>query len=60
MKKRIKLPRWLTVNFIGACEQYLQETGRKNVRLGKFLGWLQDKTIKNRRKQKIEVKREGD
>jgi len=42
MKKRIKLPRWLTVNFIGACEQCLQETGRKDVRLGAFLSWLQD------------------
>ncbi|MBA7547019.1 hypothetical protein ES705_39421 [subsurface metagenome] len=57
MKRIIKFPRWLTGNLIGAYEQYLQETGRKDVRLGTFLGWLQGKTIKNKG-TKIEAKRQ--
>jgi len=57
MKRVIKFPRWLTTNLIGAYEQYLKETDRKDVRLGKFLSWLQNKTIKNKGKT-IEAKRE--
>jgi len=51
MKRIIKFPRWLTGNLIGAYEQYLKETGRKDVRLGEFLGWLRGKTIKNKKKE---------
>jgi hypothetical protein len=46
MKKAIKLPRYCTPNFIGACEEFMREKNKKEVRLGEFLNWLQERTIK--------------
>lgn len=47
MKLIKKLPRFLSVNFIGACEEFLRQTGKREVRLGEFLAWL-----RNRRREK--------
>ena len=41
MRKRVKLP---TPNLLGAYEQFTKETEKKEIRLGEFLSWLQDKT----------------
>lgn len=46
MRKVTKLPRYLTVNFIGACEEYCKDTGKKEVRLGDFLSWLKERSGK--------------
>jgi len=43
MRKIIKYP---SPNLLGAYEQFIKETGKKEIRLGEFLGWLQDRTNK--------------
>ena len=45
MRKIIKYP---SPNLLGAYTQFIKETGKKEIRLGEFLSWLQDKTIKRR------------
>jgi len=44
MRKIIKYP---SPNLLGAYEQFIKKTGKKEIRLGEFLSWLQDNT--NRR-----------
>ena len=41
MRKTMKYP---SPNLLGAYEQFTKETGNKEIRLGEFLSWLQDKT----------------
>lgn len=43
MRRRFELP---TPNLLGAYEQFIKETRKKEIRLGEFLGWLQDRTNK--------------
>ena len=52
MRKIIKYP---SPNLLGAYEQFIKETGKKEIRLGEFLSWLQDKTNQKERGNK-EVK----
>lgn len=44
-----KLSRFLTPNFIDACEEFMQQTEKRKVRLGEFLAWL---ARKKRKEQK--------
>jgi len=46
MKRITKLPRFFTGNFIGACEEFMRQTGKQEVKLGEFLAWLQNKKQK--------------
>ena len=48
MVKIVKAP---SPNMIDAQEQFMRETGKKEIRFGEFFGWLQERTIEKEKRE---------